>query len=169
VIVRDATEGDLPAIRDIYNALIETTTVAWTEVPESLEQRQDWFADQTRAGWPVLVAEDDRAVIGFAAYGAFRGQGKWPGYRHTVEHTVHVCRAAWGVGVGRALMSELFDRARASEVHVMVGAIDRGNESSIRFHEGLGFSTVARMPEVGIKFGQWLDLVLMQRILTDSS
>jgi phosphinothricin acetyltransferase len=169
VIVRDATEGDLPAIRDIYNALIETTTVAWTEVPESLEQRQEWFGNQTRHDWPVVVAEDQGDVVGFAAYGAFRGQGRWPGYRYTVEHTVHVRRAAWGAGVGRALMSELIDRARASEVHVMVGAIDSANESSIRFHEGLGFSTVARMPEVGTKFGQWLDLVLMQRILTDAS
>jgi L-amino acid N-acyltransferase YncA len=169
MIVRDATIDDLPAVRDIYNALITTTTVAWTEVHETIEQRRDWFERQTRAGWPVLVAEDEGEVIGFAAYGAFRGQGKWPGYRHTVEHTVHVREAAWGVGVGRALMLGLIERARVNDVHVMVGAIDSANGSSIRFHEGLGFATVARMPEIGTKFGQWLDLVLMQRILTDGS
>ncbi len=84
MIVRDATGDDLPAIRDVYNALIETTTVAWTEVHETLEQRRSWFEHQTREGWPVLVAEDDGGVDGFAAYGAFRGQGKWPGYRRVV-------------------------------------------------------------------------------------
>jgi L-amino acid N-acyltransferase len=169
MIVRDATVGDMPAVCDIYNALVETTNVMWTEVRETIEQRQDWFRSQTSHGGPVLVAEIDGEVVGFAAYGAFRGQGRWPGYRHTVEHTVHVRRAEWGAGVGRALMVALLDRARASDVHVVVAAIDSGNESSIRFHEHLGFSTVGHMPEVGTKFGQWLHLVLMQRILTDAS
>jgi phosphinothricin acetyltransferase len=169
MIVRDATVADMAAVCDIYNALVETTNVMWTEVRETVAQREEWFRNQTDHGWPVLVAEDGGAVVGFAAYGSFRGQGRWPGYRHTVEHTVHVRRAAWGVGVGQALMSELVDRALASAVHVMVGAVDSGNDSSIRFHERLGFTTVGRMPEVGTKFGQWLDLVLMQRILTDGS
>lgn len=167
MIVRDATLGDMPAVCDIYNALVKTSNVMWTEVPETVEQRQLWYETQRSEGWPVLIAEDGAAVVGFAAYGAFRGHGKWPGYRHTVEHTVHVCRTKWAAGVGSALMTALLDRARASDVHVVVAAIDSGNQRSIRFHERLGFSVVARMPEVGTKFGTWLDLVLMQRILAD--
>jgi phosphinothricin acetyltransferase len=90
---------------------------------------------------------------------------KWPGYRFTVEHTVHVREDHWGSGAGRALMEELVERARAAGKHVMVGALDGANEASLRFHARLGFVEVARMPEVGRKFGRWLDLVLVQRIL----
>jgi L-amino acid N-acyltransferase len=169
MIVRDATDADMVAVRRLYNALIPTTTVAWTESPETLDERLAWYADQTRRGHPVLVADDGHEVVGFASYGSFRGEGRWPGYRFTVEHTIHVRQSRWGAGVGRMLLSELVERAVTAGLHVMVGAIDSDNESSIRFHERLGFSEVARMPQVGRKFDRWLDLVLMQRILNDQA
>ena len=165
MIVRDATADDIPAIRDLYNALISTTTVAWTEKPQTLRERRRWFERQMAAGHPVLVSVLEGAVIGFAAYGSFRGSGKWPGYRHTVEHTIHIDSAHWGCGVGRSLMETLIERSRGAGLHVMVGAIDGDNAGSIAFHERLGFVQVARMPEVGWKFDRWLDLVLMQRVL----
>ena len=165
MIIRDALDADMPRCRDLYNSLIDSTTVAWTEQEQSLDERRSWFRRQQREGYPVIVAQDTIDVVGFAAYGSFRGSGKWPGYRHTVEHTIHVGRDSWGQGVGRSLMEELIDRARRQDVHVMVGAIDGDNVDSIRFHERLGFVETARMPEVGHKFGRWLDLVLMQRIL----
>jgi phosphinothricin acetyltransferase len=157
--------SDMPALRSLYNALIRTTTIAWTEELQTLRQRQSWFRAQTRTGHPVLVAETDGRVIGFTAYDSFRGSGKWPGYRHTVEHTIHVDEAHWGQGIGRLLLQALIDRARADDVHVIVAAVDGGNPESIAFHTRLGFDIVARMPEVGRKFDRWLDLVLMQRIL----
>jgi len=163
--VRDAVEADLPTLRDLSNALIPTTTVAWTETPETLPERRAWFDRRRRAGHPVLVAELDDAVVGFAAYESFRGEGKWPGYRYTVEHTIHVAEASWGRGVGRALLDELVAQARADGMHVMVAAVDGANTDSIAFHERMGFAVVARMPEVGRKFDRWLDLVLMQRVL----
>jgi len=165
--IRDAAPDDLPAIRRIYNALIATTTVAWSETLETAEQREDWFRARQERDHAVLVADVDGEAIGFAAYGDFRGAGRWTGYRCTVEHTIHVDEAHWGAGVGRALLEALIDRARAQGLHVMVGAIDGDNAESIRFHERLGFVEVARMPEIGTKFGRWLDLVLMQRILDD--
>jgi len=165
VVVRDAVVGDMPALRDLYNALISSSTVAWTEAEQTLAEREAWFAHQQQRGHPVVVADRGGAVVGFAAYGDFRGAGKWPGYRHTVEHTIHVDRSAWGGGVGRALLEALLERARAAGVHVIVAAIDGDNDDSIRFHERLGFTVVARMPEVGRKFDRWLDLVLMQRIV----
>ncbi len=169
MIVRDATRWDLARIRDLYNGLIESTTGAWTEIPETLQERERWFARQRDAHFPVLVAEHGRDVVGYAAYGSFRGEGRWPGYRYTVEHSIHVDESMWGCGVGRALMDELVKRASASSIHVMVAAVDGANEASIAFHQRLGFEIVGRMPETGIKFGRWLDLVLMQRILGDDS
>jgi L-amino acid N-acyltransferase len=165
--IRDAVDADMAAVRDIYNALIPTTTVAWTEELQTLDQRREWFAQQQARGHATVVAEDDDTgeVVAFAAYGDFRGSGKWPGYRFTVEHTIHVRETHWGVGIGRRLMDALVDRANDAGVHVMVGAVDGANVASIRFHERLGFTEVARMPEVGRKFDRWLDLVLMQRIL----
>jgi L-amino acid N-acyltransferase len=163
--IRDAVDADMPALRDLYNALIPTTTVAWTDSLQTLRDRRAWFRRQQRGGYPVLVAEAARELVGFAAYGSFRGSGKWPGYRHTVEHTIHVREDVHGCGVGRALLEALIERARIADVHVMVAAIDADNTGSIAFHERLGFVTVARMPEVGRKFDRWLDLVLMQRIL----
>lgn len=78
MIVRDATATDLPVIRDLYNALIRTTTVAWSESLQTLEQRTAWFESQRERGFPVVVAEEGGEVVGFAAYGDFRGAGKWP-------------------------------------------------------------------------------------------
>ena len=164
-MIRDAAMADMPAVRSLYNALIGTTTVAWTEEPETLRQRQAWFRAQVRGGHPVLVAELDGVVVGFASYGSFRGEGRWPGYRATVEHTIHVDEGHWGRGIGRALLESLIEVARSHDVHVMVAAVDGDNAESIAFHERLGFVVVARMPEVGRKFDRWLDLVLLQRVL----
>ncbi len=155
----------MPVLRDLYNTLIPTTTVAWTDSLQTLRERRNWFRSQQRCGYPVLVAEVAGQVVGFTAYGSFRGSGKWPGYQHTVEHTIHVHEDYSGRGLGRLLLEALIDRARASGVHVMVAAVDGANADSIAFHERLGFTTVARMPEVGRKFDRWLELVLMQRIV----
>ena len=163
--VRPAHDGDMPVVRDLYNALIPTTTVAWTETSETLRARMAWYRAQRRAGYPVLVVERHGQVVGFASYASFRGEGRWPGYRHTVEHTIHVDEQHWGRGLGRILLEALVDHARTADVHVMVAAVDAANLESIAFHERLGFAVVARMPEVGRKFDRWLDLVLMQRIL----
>ena len=165
VHLRDAQSADLPAIRDLYNALIPTTTVAWTEELETAEEREAWFAEQQRNGFPVLVAEDDGEVVGYAAYGWFRSDGRWPGYDLTVEHSIHVAESHWSQGVGRALVEALVERARQAGLHVIVAAVDADNADSIAFHERVGFTVVARMPEVGRKFDRWLDLVLLQRIL----
>jgi L-amino acid N-acyltransferase len=166
-IVRDATDADMPAVCSLYNALIPTTTIAWSERLETLDERVEWFAGQQARKLPVLVAEDGGTVVGFTSYGSFRGEGKWPGYRFTVEHTIHVARSQWGNGVGRLLLESLIDRAQQVGLHVMVGAVDGDNHASIRFHERLGFTEVARMPQVGQKFGRWLDLVMVERILSN--
>ena len=162
--IRNATEADLPAIRDLYNALIATTTVAWRDAPSTLEEQADALAFRQAAGYPTLVADDAGEVVGYTCCTTFRGD-RFPGYRHTAELTVHVRGDRHGGGVGSRLIDELVDRSRAIGLHVLVAAVDADNDASIRFHERLGFEQVARMPEVGRKFDRWLTLVLLQRII----
>jgi phosphinothricin acetyltransferase len=170
VSIREAVAGDVPAITAIQNALLATTTYEWTEAPHTESERRAWLERQRLDGHPVLVAVADGSpgeVVGWAAYGDFRDSRKWPGYRPTVEHTVHVRGDQWGRGVGRRLVESLVERARTAGKRVMVGGIDSTNVDSIRFHERLGFVEVARMPGIGEKFGRRLDLVLVQRALDD--
>jgi phosphinothricin acetyltransferase len=159
---RAAGLDDLPAILAIYNHVIATSTAIYRDAPTTLEERAAWFEARTRAGFPVLVAESRGEVLGFASYGEWRGA--FPGYRHTVEHSVHVGEGGRGMGLGAALMGHLFDLARESRVHVMVGAIDADNAGSLRFHRRLGFAEVAHFHEVGRKFDRWLDLVFLEKL-----
>jgi phosphinothricin acetyltransferase len=165
VEIRRATADDVVAITEIANALLGSTTYEWRDEPHTVAERSAWLADHDAAGEPVLVAEADGRVVGWTAYGDFRDSGRWPGYRFTVEHTIHVAESHWGAGVGRTLLTALMDVARANGKRVMVGGIDGTNEDSIRFHARLGFVETARMPGVGEKHGRRLDLVLMQRDL----
>jgi phosphinothricin acetyltransferase len=158
VLIRAADEEDADAIASILNALLTTTTIEWTEKPYSHESILAWLAEHEC----VLVAERDREVVGVAAYGWFRDVVTRPGYRFTVENSVHVRQDLWRSGIGRSLMRALIERAKDSGKHAMIAAVDGANEHSIRFHEQLGFSEVARLPEVGEKFGHWQDLVLLQ-------
>lgn len=164
MIIRSATEADLPAILEIYNASV-ATTATWSERLQTMPQRQAWFAARSAKGDGVVVAEDAHVVVGFAAYGDFRDTDHWPGYRFTVENTVHVRDGHLGRGIGRALMEALIDHATAHGKHSMIAAVDGENEGSVTFHESLGFTVVGRIPELGWKFEHWLDLVLLQRIL----
>jgi L-amino acid N-acyltransferase len=163
--VRDAEASDAAGISAIYNATILTTTAAWTEHPESVAARAAWLTARAEAGHAVLVADDGGQVVGFAGYGDFRDSERWPGYRFTVENTVHVAQSHQGRGVGHLLMEELLVRAAAAGKRTMVAAIDGANEGSVRFHARLGFVETARMPRIGWKFDRWLELVLMQRNL----
>jgi len=160
--IRDASEADLPAILDIYNDVVATSTAIYRDDPATLDDRRIWFAARQAEGQPVLVAIDAGQLVGFAAFGGFR---PWPGYRYTVEHSVHVRAGRRGQGIGGALMRPLIDRAAALGMHVMIAGIDADNDASLRFHERLGFTRVAHLRQVGFKFGRWLDLVLMQRTL----
>lgn len=165
VSIRAATDDDVEAITSIYNATLETTTHEWTDTLHTVDEVRAWLRGRQAEGWPALVAVDDGEVVGWATYGDFRDSVRWPGYRFTVEHSIHVREDHWRTGVGRGLLAALEEHARAADKHVMVAGVDSENVGSIRFHERLGFVEVARMPEIGQKFGRRLDLVLLQRIL----
>lgn len=161
-MIRDATEADLPAILEIYNDVIATSTAVYADDPVPLENRRAWLEARRSQGFPVLVADGGDGVLGFASFGEFRHS---PGYRYTVEHTVHVRRDQRGRGIGGRLIEALIPLAVAQGKHVMIAGVDAANDGSISFHERLGFVQVARFQEVGFKFGRWLDLVFLQRVL----
>jgi L-amino acid N-acyltransferase len=158
--IRDAGEPDLPGLLAIYNEVVATSTAIYSYVPTTLEERTAWWRARVGTGYPVLVAADDSGVLGFSTFGDFR---TWPGYRFTVEHSVHVRADTRGRGVGKELVKALFPRAAALNKHVMIAGVDAANEASIRFHERLGFEKAGHLREVGHKFDRWLDLVFLQR------
>ncbi len=162
-LIRDAAEADLDGILAIYNDAVENTTAIWNETLVDLANRRAWLAERTAAGFPVLVAVNAVGeVLGYASYGTWR---TIEGFRHTVEHSVYVRGDQRGQGLGPALMQALVERARQAGLHVMVAAIESENTASIRLHERLGFVTTGQMPQVGRKFGRWLDLTFMQLML----
>jgi len=160
--IRPANSNDLQQILDIYNHAIVNTTAVYDYVPHTLEMRQQWFAAKQEQGYPVLVAEENSNIKGFAALGPFRA---WAAYKYTVENAVYVKKAEQGMGIGKLLMKELIVEAKRIGFHTIVAGIDAENLPSIRLHERLGFREVARFKEVGWKFDRWLDLKFMQLML----
>ena len=159
MMIRDATPDDAAAIAAIYNDAVRHTTAILMEGEVGAENRVQWMAARQALGYPVLVAEAEGAVLGYAAFGDWR---PFDGFRGTVENSVYVAPQARGRGVAQALLTELIPRARACGKHVIVAAITSENAASLRLHEKLGFVETARMPQVGQKFGRWLDLVFLQ-------
>ena len=159
-VIRDALPEDLPGILAIYNDAVLNTTAIWNEQPVNLDNRQAWYASRQTQAYPILVAVDAAGeVLGYSSFGDWR---PFEGFRHTVEHSVCVRADQRGEGLGPKLMSALIERARTCDKHMMVAAIESGNAASIALHERLGFTTTGQMPQVGTKFGRWLDLTFMQ-------
>ena len=163
--VRDAGDGDIRAITEIYNDAVKNSTAIWNDATIDVTNRQAWLSDRQKAGYPVLVAVNSaEGVLGYASFGDWRA---WDGYRHTVEHSVYVRADQRGKGVGEALMHALIKRARRIGKHVMVAGIEARNVGSIRLHDKLGFEHVGHLKQVGTKFGCWLDLLFLQLILDE--
>jgi phosphinothricin acetyltransferase len=158
-ILRDATEADLPALLAIYNHAVAETTAIWNETLVDLANRQAWFDLRKSRGFPILIADIEGVIAGYASYGDWR---PFDGFRQSVEHSVYVEKDFYGRGIGKALMAALIERARAADIHVMVAAIEAGNTGSIALHKSLGFRLVGTHHEVGKKFGRWLDLTMME-------
>jgi L-amino acid N-acyltransferase YncA len=161
VAVRVAVAEDAEAIRRIYNVYVETSTVTFDLVPRSLADQRAWLAARTGAH-VALVAEHDGVLVGFGSLSPYKER---PAYSTSVEDSVYVDVAHHGSGIGRALLAGLLDAAEASGFHAVFARIVGGHEASIRLHAGLGFDIVGTEREVGRKFGRWLDVVVMERLL----
>ena len=160
-LIRLATVDDAEAIRRIYNHEVEHTTHTFDLVPRTLEEQEAWLREREGA-LGVVVAEIDGTVAGFASLSPYRPRAA---YRTSVESSVYVEEQAQGRGLGRQLMAELVELASARGFHTMVARIAGGHEASIRLHETAGFTVAGVEREVGRKFGAWLDVVVMQRML----
>ena len=164
ISIRDARDSDLEAIRAIFNDAVLNTTAIWMDTTVDLANRQAWFAARAQQGYPILVAENAAGEeVGYASFGDWR---PFDGFCHTVEHSVYIRVDQRGKGLGPQLLTALIERAKACDKHVMVAAIESGNAASIGLHQRLGFAITGQMPQVGRKFGRWLDLTFMQLILT---
>lgn len=159
MIIRRATAGDAAAVVAIWNPIIDESAATFTNLRKTPEGLQ---SDIAARGPAFLVAEEDGLLLGFATFFQFRGG---PGYAKTLEHTVILGPAARGRGVGRRLMDALMEEARGQGAHSLFAGVSGENAAGIAFHAALGFAEVARLPEVGFKFGRWMDLVLMQKFL----
>jgi L-amino acid N-acyltransferase len=164
MIIRDATEADLPALRDIYNHALLHTTAIWNDDVVDVENRRAWFQSRAAQGYPILVADLDGEVAGYASFGDFRVQD---GFRATVENSIYVVPEAQGRGVARALMAALIERARGKAKHVMIAAVHDQNVASMHLHQALGFRATGVLHQAGQKFGQWVNLVFLELRLDD--
>ena len=162
MILRPAVSDDAAAVAAIWNPVIRDTAATFTTQEKTVEGLAADFATRAAEGKLFLLAEEAGTVLGFATYFQFRNG---PGYARTMEHSIILSPAARGRGVGRALMAGLEDHARAAGVHSLWAGVSAENPSGVAFHAAIGFSEIARLPEVGYKFGRWMDLVLMQKIL----
>lgn len=156
--IRDARPADYQAILDIYNDVVTTSTAIYCDDFGDMAFITDYIRGREQGGFPVFVAESSGQVVGYGSFGVFRPR---PGYRFTVEHSVHARSDMRGKGVGSALMGALIERARADGYKVMLGAVDSENAGSIDFHRRLGFDIHSALPNVGRKFDRWLDMTFV--------
>lgn len=158
---RLATDADAEAIRGIYNLEVLESTVTFDLVPRSLEDQLAWQRQRSGAH-AVLVAVDDAGLAGFGSLSPYKERAA---YATTVEDSVYVARDRQGSGVGRFVLAELLQLATAHGFHAVMARIVGGHDASIRLHAGAGFEIVGTEREVGRKFGKWLDVVVMQKLL----
>lgn len=151
------------AILDIFNEQILNSTALYDYQPRPFASMEPWFAAKEKGGFPVVGIEDEAGTLmAFGSFGTFRA---WPAYKYTVEHSVYVHQDHRGHGLGGVVMQALIEAARQRDLHAMMGGIDASNAASIALHERLGFRHVGTLPQVGFKFGRWLDLAFYQLLL----
>lgn len=165
MIIRQATVDDVLNILEIYNDAILNTTAVYEYQAHTLEMRNSWFAEKVKNNIPVLVAEWENQVVGFATYGVFRA---WAAYQYSVEHSVYVHPQFKQKGIGKNLLKSLIKIIENQDIHTIIAGIDAENYISIHLHKDLGFTEVGHLKQVGYKFGKWLDLKIFQLILDNN-
>lgn len=160
--IRDASERDLAAISDIYNYFVTNSTATFATSEESLQERESWFASHQSSNLPVVVAEVEGRVVGWASLSYYHQRCA---YRQTVEISFYIHHEYVGRGIGKQLTEKLIHRAREIDCHCIVSLVCSENDASIALLSRFGFSTVGVLKEVGRKFDRWLDVTLLQKML----
>jgi L-amino acid N-acyltransferase YncA len=161
LLIRQAERRDAAELRDIYNHFVNNSTAIFDLVHRTIDEQVQWI-DEHSGGHPAVVAVSSERVVGFGSLSTFRDR---PAYSTTVEDSVYLLDDYQGRGIGRRVLEELVRLAEAHGFHSIIARIVGDNEASIRLHAACGFEIVGTEREVGRKFGKWLDVVEMQRML----
>ena len=165
--IRPATEADLPSITDIYGHAVRHGTATFELIPPDLAEMTRRFRVLMEGGFPYLVAALDGTVVGYAYAGAYRPR---PAYRFTVENSIYLEPAIHRRGIGLKLLRRLIDECETCGYRQMIAVIgDSANAGSIGLHTVCGFQMIGTHPNVGLKFGRWLDTVMMQLTLGEGA
>jgi L-amino acid N-acyltransferase len=162
MLIREAKSRDLPAILDIMNEAILETTSMYVYEAHTYETIRQWFMKKQADKMPVFVCEINTKAVAYSSFDVFRA---CDAYKFSIENAIYVHKDFRGQGIGKQLLNTLIDRAGKDGYHTMIAGIDAANEGSYHFHQQLGFREVGRFREIGYKFGKWLELVFMQRML----
>jgi L-amino acid N-acyltransferase len=161
IIVRDATEKDLPEILEMYNDAVLNLTATFDLKPQSLDERRAWFLHHG-GKHPVISAVKSGRVVGYCSISPFSAKA---GYAPTVELSVYVHKDFRRKGIAIILMEGIISRAKNLGHHAIISIIASNNEPSIALHNKLGFEHVAHLPQVGYKFSQWQDVDYYELLL----
>jgi L-amino acid N-acyltransferase YncA len=163
IVVRDSTDDDMSAARSIYARYVASALATFEEAPPSVEDMLERRRKVLDLGLPYLVAHAGDEALGFCYAGAYHIRSA---YRHTIEDSIYVADGQRGRGIGAALLGALIARCENGPWRQMVAIIgDSGNAGSIALHRRMGFEPVGTLRSVGFKFGQWVDVAIMQRAL----
>ncbi len=159
--IRRATDADADAIRSIYNREVLGSTVTFDLVERTPEEQREWMEAHSGV-YPAIVAVAEGTVVGFASLSPYRPR---PAYSTSAEDSVYVASERRGAGVGKALLTEIVELAGAHGFHAVMARIVGHHDASIALHASCGFTLVGVEREIGRKFGKWLDVAVMQRLL----
>jgi Sortase and related acyltransferases len=166
MLIRTATEADIPSITAIYGESVETGVASYELVAPTEDEMRRRFAAITADAYPYLAAEADGRLLGYAYASAFRTR---PAYRWLVEDSIYLAPDARGRGIGSALLAELVSRCAALGFRQMIAVIGGAHPASVALHEKAGFAHAGRLAGTGYKHGRWLDTVLMQKALGEGT
>lgn len=153
--------ADGEAIRRIYNLEVLGSTATLDLVARTPEEQASWMHAHSGV-YPVIVGEVAAEVVGFASLSPYRPR---PGYATAVEDSIYVAGPHRGKGVGRALLGEAVTMARDHGFHSVIARIGAAQEASVALHRACGFDFVGIEREIGRKFGRWVDVAIMQRLV----
>ncbi|QNT78664.1 GNAT family N-acetyltransferase [Entomobacter blattae] len=162
--IRNATLADIPFMTRVINHAILHSNALWEEEPVTEKNRQEWLDHKHQQGFPVFIIQKSPhdPVAGFGTYGPFRPHA---GYALSIEHSLYIATDQQGKGYGKALLQHLLQTATVQNFHIMIGGLSADNTASIALHKQAGFTAGSTIPQAGRKFGQFLDLVFMYKLL----
>jgi L-amino acid N-acyltransferase YncA len=160
--IRPATFADAADIARIYNQAVEHSTATFDTEPQPAQARLAWLERHADARHPVLVAELGGAIVGWASLSSWSDRCA---YAASVEASTYIDEAFVGRGLGRRLSEAVLEAGRAAGVHAVLARICTENAASIAMSERLGFTKVGVLHEVGWKFGRWLDVMMLEKLL----